>query len=129
MDKTEWSHPLGVTLFQILADAITIALNENIITQNDLFKDDEFVYSKLKNSNNSSILEKLSMLNPNLKITLNPDDYDFFTKTKLRYIDPKFLNLDDSVSCVSEQFPELKQKITEHKKQVNKGYFIKIVSF
>ncbi len=129
MDKTDWSHPLGVTLFQILADAITIALNENIITQNDLFQDDEFVYSKLKNSNNSSILKKLSMLNPNLKITLNPDDYDFFTKTKLRYIDPKFLNLYDSVSCVSEQFPELKQKITEHKKQVNKGYFIKIVSF
>ena len=50
MGRNSWAKPFDVALFQILADAIKLGLDENILTENDLFKDDNYVYSKLKNS-------------------------------------------------------------------------------
>jgi len=129
MDKQRWTRPLEVSLFQILADAIKIALEEKTLTQNDLFQDDLHVYSKLKNSGNKDILKKLAMINPNLKVIDNPRDYDFYTKAKVRFIDPKFLNPDNSLGRVTGNFPDLKKRIAEHTTQVKRGNFIKIVSF
>lgn len=129
MDETKWAHPLEITLFQILADAIKIALDSDIISQKDLFEDDAFVYDKLKESNNSNILNKLNMLNPNLKIINDPNDFDFYSRTKLRYINPKFIDTDDSVKRVTDVYPDFKDMLQKHKDTVEKGNFIKIINY
>ena len=129
MDEENWSHPLEVALYQILADAIKIALDEKIITEKDLFEDDLLVYTKLKESNNKQILKKLDMLNPNLKVIDDPNDFHFHSRNKLRYINPKFLNSNCSIDRVSNKFKGFSDKLAKHKKLIKKGNFVKIVSY
>jgi len=129
MDEKNWSSIIEVALFQILADAIKIALEERIISEDDLFQTDFYVLNKLKNSNNSEILQKLNMLNPNLKIRNNPNDYDFHSVNKLRYVDPKFIDSDGSVRRLSDVDPSFRKRLKEHKRFIQKGNFIKIVSW
>lgn len=129
IDEEIWSFPKEIALFQILADAVKIALDEKILNENDLFKDDLHVYTKLKESGNERILKKLDMLNPNLKIIDDPKNYDFHTKNKLRYINPKFINPDNSTNKVSEKFSEFSIRISEHIKLIERGHFIRIVSY
>ncbi|MBU0666988.1 MAG: HD domain-containing protein [Nanoarchaeota archaeon] len=129
MDESNWSHPLEVTLYNLLADAIRIGVEKSILTQEDLFKDDQYVYSKLQNSKNNDIMRKLKMINTNLTIKDDMNDYDFYTKNKLRYIDPKFLDENKKIRTVSEISPKFKKTIEKHNNWINKGFYIKIVSW
>jgi hypothetical protein len=129
VDEQKWSHPFVVAIFQLLADAIRIALDEKILVEEDLFQDDAFVYSKLKESGNPEILEKLGMLNPNLKITDDPDSHHFLSFAKVRYIDPKFTNTNGSIGRVSEAYPDFQERINRHNESVKRGNFIRIVSW
>lgn len=129
IDEEQWSHPLEVALYQILGDAMKIALDEKILTEKDLFEDDLFVYTKLKKSNNRLILEKLDMLNPNLKIIDDPNDFHFHSRNKLRYINPKFLNPDGSINKVTDKFKDFSDKLEKHKEWIKKGNYVKIVSY
>ncbi|MFH0837146.1 MAG: HD domain-containing protein [Candidatus Aenigmatarchaeota archaeon] len=136
-DEESWSHPIEVTLFQLLADAMKLGLDSGILTEQDLFQNDEFVYNKLKNSNNQQILKKLEMISPNLEIIDNPNDHDFFSKNKLRYVDPKFIIMtklqsnearDTTLQTkrVSEEFPDFLEFMNKHIEKIEKGNFIKI---
>lgn len=128
LDETIWSDPLEVALFEILAKAIKIALNKEILSEDDLFQDDNFVYEKLKNSGNNEILEYLSMINPKFKITEDPLKYDFHSTNKLRYINPKtFYN--GALTRVGDIYPKFKTVLKVHRAWIERGYFIKIVSY
>jgi len=129
MDYKYWSHPKEVALFQILANAIKIALDSNVISQDDLFEDDDFVYNKLKKSKNSKIQEELVKLNPKLEIMLDKKDYDFFSRNKLRYVDPKFIDTDGKIKRVSDISAEFKSQMKEHKNWIEGGNYIKIINF
>lgn len=124
MDEDVWSHPLEVALFQILADALKIALDNNIIIQDDLFMEDDYVYEKLKNSDNPDIQLKIKMLNPNIKVIEDPANYDFHSRNKLRFVDPKV-----NGKRVSEIYPEFKKVIQDHKEKIEKGNYIKIIEY
>lgn len=121
-----WAGPMHIALFQILADAMKIALDNGILTEEDLFQDDKYVYDKLKQSGNSEIAKKLAMINPNFKFTTDPDNYDFYGKSKARYVDPKFIDADGSVKRVSEVSSEFREKVQQHKDWVEKGHYIRI---
>jgi len=129
LDKDFWSHPLEVAIFQIMADALKIALDNGIIVHDELFKDDAYVYQKLKKSGNKKVLEKLDMLNPKLKVKDDPDDYEFHSYNKCRFIDPKFLNSVGRLKRVSQEYPDFKRSIEEHKRQILKGSFVKVISW
>jgi len=128
-DEASWSHPLEVAAHKILADAIKIALDKKIITVNDLFQDDQWVYAKLNKSRDKQIVEKLKMLNPKLKIRDNPDNFDFHARNKLRFVDPKYLDNRGHLHRVSETFKKFKGILTKHKQKIERGNFIKIVSY
>ena len=129
MDEENWSHPREVALFQILADALKIALEKKIINKADLFKNDKWVYSKLKESKNKSILIKLDMLNPKIKIIDDPKNFDFHSRNKLRYIDPKYINSENQATRVSSTFKDFSDKLEKHKEWIKRGNFIKIISY
>ncbi len=128
LDEKIWANIREVAYFQIAADAIKIALENNILKEEDLFKEDNYVLDILKNSNNEKIKEKLSQLTPNLKVINSPKNYDFYSKTKLRYVDPKFIE-DGKIQRLSKVDSLFGQKLKEHKNLINNGYHIKIVSY
>lgn len=129
MDETVWALPLNVAIHQLIADAMKIALDKKIIIEEDLFNTDNFVYEKLKKSKNESILQILKIINPNLKIKKDKNDYDFFSKTKARWIDPHFISKDNTLIRVSDEYPEFIKEIENHKKKTNDGNYIKILSY
>lgn len=129
MDDYSWSHPIEVAYYQLLADALKIALEENIITQEDLFTDDNTVFKLLQESKNTHIQKQLAMLTPNLKISLNEKDYDFFARNKVRYVNPKFLDENNEVDYVFNHFPEFKEEVDQHNEKVKKGLYIKIDAY
>lgn len=94
-----------------------------------MFEDDSFVYTKLEQSEDKPILEKLKMLNPNIKIKEDPNDFDFHSRNKLRYIDPKFTDLNNSIKRLSQEFNDFADKLKEHQEKIKKGHFIKVVSY
>ncbi|MEQ8224419.1 MAG: HD domain-containing protein [Candidatus Eremiobacterota bacterium] len=126
MDDEVWSNPLEVALFYILAEAIKIALHSDILSEKDLFNDDNFVYEKLKDSGNKDILKRLSMISPSVSITDDSKNYDFYTKNKLRYVNPKCL-YNQSIKRVSDFFPDFCLSLEKHNKWIERGFYIRIM--
>ena len=85
--------------------------------------------NKLKESNNQEIKTKLEMINPNLKIIDDSEDCHFQSAAKLRFVDPKFLTKDNQLKRASEVSQEFKQRLQQHKEEITKGNYIKIVSW
>ena len=127
IDEKWWANILEVAYFQIAADAIKIALNDKIINEKDLFKNDDFILDKLKSSKNKSINEKLKFLTKNLKVINSPRDYDFYSRTKLRYVDPKFME-NGEIKRLSDVDKDFKERLKQHKALTENGCYVKIVS-
>jgi HD superfamily phosphohydrolase len=126
--KESWANVRSHASSVILAGAIKTALEEKIVSEKDLYKTDKELLELLKNSSNKMVLQKLSLLNPNLKIKLDENDYDFFSKDKPRWVDP-FVSLDNGeLIPVSELDEEAEQAIQKRKEEMEKGLYIKILS-
>ena len=128
MNESCWAHPKEVAMCQVMADAIKIALKEGILTEESLFSDDETVYRLLKESMHPEILKILHHLQPGFDIVIDPVDYDFFTKTKLRMVDPKFINSNGMEQRVTEINSDYDAALGVHYKKMSEGYHIKLVS-
>ncbi|MFH1396725.1 MAG: HD domain-containing protein [archaeon] len=133
MDKKIWAHPIEVALYEILALALKRALKLKIINEEDLFENDEFVFNKLKDSGDEEILKNLEKLNPKLTIVDDPDNCHFYSKTKFRFVNPKFIDIKvdgtEIVMRVTDKFPEFQQQLDTHKEEVERGCFVKVVSW
>lgn len=82
----------------LLAEALKIALKENIIAEEDLFTTDEMVWRKLVKADNEIIKSYLGRLQPGREFKYAPKgDAEFYGKNKARYIDP--LVMQDGTLC------------------------------
>ena len=74
------------------------------------------------------IMEKLRIINPKMIFKDDPDDYDFHSCGKLRYVDPQFVEEGEikRVTAVSQDFAK---KLEERRKLIERGNYIKIVSW
>jgi len=122
-DYTRWSDPKEIALFQILGDAIRIALDEGTLVLDDLFKDDKHVMDKLRMSKDKQILEKLGFLSPDMKVI--PDKEGIMLHNKVRYIDPLFIR-EGKLIRTSELFPAVKEQIEKHNQKIRQGFRVKI---
>lgn len=126
MGQSWWANIVDVARYQIFANAIQIALNEDILIESDLFNDDSFVYDKLVNSSNEKIMAELNLLNQDFECVHDPDNYMFHSFAKFRYVNPKVLT-ENVIKRVSELFPEMKNIFEEEKVKVEAGYYIKVI--
>jgi hypothetical protein len=126
-DDASWSNPKEMALFQVGAEAIRLALKDGTITEADLFKDDDFVFNKLKKSKTKEIVEKINQLNPKFAIKEDQNDYDFHILTKLRWVNPKFLE-NGKLIRTSERYPEIKERLEKHEKKILAGSYVKVIS-
>jgi hypothetical protein len=129
MDRTCWSHPLEITLFHLLAEAIKIALDDKVLSHDDLFRDDDQVFSKLRDACHSEITSLLSMINPSLTIMDEPDDFDFFVRTKLRYVNPKFISGSQDIRRVTDMYTDFTTVLNNHIERNTRGNYIKILAY
>ncbi len=120
-----WASPTQAASFQILADAIKSGLEAGVIREKDFLLTDQEVYRKLKSSKNLSITSKLDLLNPEFFAVNSPDDFDFFVKTKARYIDPKVVR-NGTVKRLSELDETYKRQMQEFIGKVSGGYHVKV---
>lgn len=129
-DVDFWSEPLEIMAFRILADAIKTGLEKGILTEDDLFTDDVSVYEKLKMGKDEDVISHLEKLTPKLEIELTDEgEHEYFLKSKLRYIDPKIIEPDESIIRVSEKFPDYKEAMEEHNEKMKRGFFVKLISW
>ena len=119
-----WASPLQLAVVETLALALRKSLNENIITQEDLFTTDQKVLDKIYASKNKEIIDILEMINPNMKVIEDDKNFDYYSKEKLRYIDPKIL---PNNKRVSEIYPEYKELIEKHKEILSRGVHARIL--
>ena len=123
--KRFWASPTQAASYQILADAIKSGMEAGIIGEKDFLLSDMDVYNKLKYSRNNSVTGKLDLLNPEFFAVNSPQDFDFFVKTKARYIDPKVAQ-GDNVKRLSEIDRDYKKAMSEFVQRVSSGYHVKV---
>ncbi|MEM4267711.1 MAG: HD domain-containing protein [Candidatus Woesearchaeota archaeon] len=130
LDKTMWADPREVAVVKIMAEAIQLALKSGELSINDLFYDDSHIANKLRKSTNERIHNKLSLLSPDLRVTEDQKHFDFFCRTKPRYINPKYINPKThnyGLNRVTEVYPEFKGEIEVHKKRIQDGLYIRVL--
>ena len=125
-NKLLWCNPYQVALFKLISDTLKLGLSEGIITQEDIFTTDNEVLTKLKNSDNKEIDEKLNTIF-NLKIIEDKNNYDYHLKSKIRCVDPKVL-INDKLSRLSETDVSYKKLMNDFINKTSKGFFIKVIN-
>jgi len=127
MNLNFWGNSFIAATLNIGADALKIALKNNIITEKDFFLTDKELTQKLISSNNKEILEKLEIIKDSNNFQQGtPKDHDLHKTTKARFIDPKFIQ-DGELLTLSDVDQEFKQKLENFKKIYEKGYYIKVI--
>lgn len=126
LDETYWSNPREVALYHVLADAIRIGIDDGILCIDDLFTDDREVDAKLRHSGNTAILKKLDLLNPAFAVVEDRTNHNFYCRNKLRYIDPKFLDVTRMLR-LSDVDPAIKEAIQTHREKIERGNYIRII--
>lgn len=120
-----WGVGFQAGSFQLLADTFKIGLKNSIITEDDFFTTDDEIIKKLTQSGNKQILQNLSLMEMDKIVPGTKEDYDFFTKSKARFIDPKVLYNKELIS-LSELDGDFKQRVINFKKKIKGGHYIKI---
>ncbi len=127
LNRWVWARPLEVASFHLLGKAMRRAKELGILTMDDFFLDDDAVYGKLENSGDSKILETLSVLRDGFSVRIDDRSPDLVCKTKARYIDPEFITA-DGLKRVSDHSDALKKAIAKHRKFVEEGYNLRLIS-
>jgi uncharacterized protein len=112
-----WLDPTSHGSFNLISEALKIALEKKIITEEDFFTNDKVLLGKLKNANNSEINKLLNRLRPGKEFIYAPrNKAEFFGPNKPRYVNPLIINegklvrLSDSVPSMEHYFEEFTKR-------------------
>jgi uncharacterized protein len=124
-----WANPLQSALYYLLSSAMKVALEDGVLTFEDLFTTDQEVAAKMRASNNPEILKYLNDMD---HITVEEDarDYDYHIRPKIRLVDPFVLVEKDGATTherLSELDPTVKESNDAFIAQKSKGYFMRVV--
>ena len=100
-------------------------MKKGVLNEADLFKTDDIILSKLKNSDDREILNMLSLVS-DLKVIEDSENYDFFVKSKVRWVDPKVL-VENRVLRLSEMDSEYRKVVKKWIERVKKGFKVRIL--
>ena len=124
MHANFWFSPYWAALFQVTVEMLNIAMDEKLITENDMLATDRQVFEKLKSSRNAGIERRL-LLARNMSAVADKNNYDYHIKAKIRYADP--LVMGSSISRLSELDNAYKKELSEFILRHSEGLFIRII--
>lgn len=115
-----WLDPTSHGAFFLMAEALKIALEDKLITEEDFFTDDEVLLKKIKSSSNIEIKQLLDRLAPGKEFVYEEEDKaEFFGFNKPRFVDP-LVETNGKLIRVSELVPSLKYFFEEFTKKYKK---------
>jgi HD superfamily phosphohydrolase len=116
-DRASWANFREVGLYELTADAIRYALENDILSEDDLWDTDEAVWSKLHTSRDAGLSEKLRLISPRTRFEWDEEDPDFRVSTKLRTIDPDVILKGEirPLSTLDPEFADHRNKYLEEK--------------
>ena len=114
------------TRWRLLSEALKSAMQDCIVSYEDLFTDDFAVLEKLEGSQNPTVRENLNLLKSKFDIVEDPEG-TFELKKKFRYVDPEFLE-DGRVYRVTEVNPEYRKRLEYEMERGKMVQRVKIVS-
>ncbi len=118
LQKEHWAGDQARMRYCLLSRALRIALDNKLITLQDLYKTDLEVMGLLEKSSIKEISDNLNLLKNNLTIRENSDS-GVVLKKKFRYIDPEFLS-EGKLVRVSSFFKDYKQSLEIEKQNSGK---------
>lgn len=124
MQFHNWADDRHVSAFHLFAEALKIALKNEILSMDDLFEREDYLIKKLESSDNGDILSLLKSLERGFWI-----DYvsqgGIELKSKFRFIDPK-VTQGEGVVSLSELIPSYKYQLDLHRKHFNTPRFVEV---
>ena len=118
-----YCNALQATLYYKIAEILKLALEKNIITENDLLSDDFVLYRKLYSNNE---LRRYIKLIDRVRVIEDNEDFEIYVKSKVRYVDPLVL-VNDELHRLSELDSKFKEKLTEFIKNYSYGFRVRII--
>ena len=112
-----WLDPTSVGAYYVLAQALQIALADNVITEQDIFQTDAVVLAKLHAANHPGITSALERLQPGKEFAYAKEaQAEFYGKNKPRVVDP-WVEADGTLQRLSNIIPGLKDYFDDFRKQ------------
>lgn len=127
VDRKVYTAPIEIAAYEVLAEALRIALKTGEMTEDDLFEDDDTAMAQLRASKNKDIHAWLDLLTPTFAIKEDKQQYEFHRKGKVRFIDPEVVMEDGVVKTVTQLFPEMQEVLQKHKEQTEQGAYFRII--
>lgn len=124
-----WANPLQSALYYLLASAMKTALEDGVIEFNDIFKTDEEVYNKMKQSDHEEVKKILEEME-RVVIKEDAQDYDYHVKPKIRVVDPWVLVREEGKETarrLSDIDPTIKESNAAFMERMSKGYYVKVL--
>ncbi len=119
--NVHWGGAQATLRYTLLASALRTAIENKIITMDDLLKYDKYIIDKLKNSENDDISKNLKMLsNKNIVIIENYENPQYTMKKKFRHVDPDYME-NGKILTLSKTDDAFKSFIEEHRKINGRG--------
>jgi uncharacterized protein len=125
MSKFLWSNELQAGSYLLLAEALKVAVKEGIVSVDDFYTTDNVLFDKLMGSGNSEIVGFINSIKKDVIVPGTKDDHDIFSRSKARYVDPKFVN-GGSVKRLSDVDMVFKREVDEFKDWIKGGFYIKL---
>jgi HD superfamily phosphohydrolase len=108
-----WLDPTSHGSFFLVAGALKKGLQDGIITEQDIFKTDDFVMDKLKAAHDPLIDSLLDRLQPGKDFSYAPEaEAEFFGPNKPRFVDP-LVETGDGLKRLSELVPGMREYFEE----------------
>ncbi len=120
-----WGSTETTVRYYLLAKALKIGLDEKILIQEDLFKDDALVLEKLQHSKHAQIVQLLTMLRGKIEYEVTDKNPDISTQKKFRYVDPLFLK-GGILYRLSDVDPAYVLLVADHQKINQQGFSLKL---
>lgn len=115
-----WLDPTSHGSFFLISEALKVALNNNLITEDDFFTDDELLMKKLKKTKNIKINKLLSRLKVGKEfVYTRENEAEFFGPNKPRCVNP-FIKIKNKLVRLSTQVPSLGYYFEEFKENYKK---------
>jgi HD superfamily phosphohydrolase len=90
-DDASWANFDEVGIYELTAQAIRYALDTSILTQDDLWGNDQELWAKMWAAGDENLLGQLERIKPTTRFIWDEINPDFRVSTKLRTIDPDLL--------------------------------------
>ncbi len=121
-----WGGVEAVLRYHLFSQVLKTAIEENIISMDDFYKDDSYIMKKLRINKNPQIQKLLKVLSGKLNFEFTKRNPQLSLKKKFRYVDPEYLE-NGTLYRLSEADTNYKTFLEKQRKINEKGINVNLL--